>query len=269
MSHKAVNWALEQVELKPGPWIVLIKLADRHNKDTLRCDPNQALLASDCNMSRATLNRHLDDLEAAGLLRRVPRLNPQTKKQLSTFYILGLDFDAPPEIEFAVSQVETRGGEDQTENSGVSRVSNCDMGAVSQKQAKPCLKIVDSRVSNCDTNLVIKPVKEPDDSARGDFGESFRTASGLDVSDCEINTALRRWRFLGLSEEQAIEAVRVATKRASSPPNSISYFEKPIAQRALKNDKVRLVKANGGGADETSNAARLAYERILAKETNP
>ncbi len=141
MSHKAVNWALEQKHLKPGPWIVLIQLADRHNKDTKQCNPDQNTLAEDCNMSRATVNRHLDDLEALGLITRVRRQNPVSRKRLSTYYILGLDAADPPKIDFAMSQIETRNSEGQSENIARGHVSECDTETMSQKRRKPCLKL--------------------------------------------------------------------------------------------------------------------------------
>jgi hypothetical protein len=136
-------------------------LADRHNKDTLRVDPEQALLANDCNMSRSTINRHLEDLERTGLLVRVPRANPKTQKQIPTFYVLAIDFANPPHIEFAVSDYETRIAEVQNRNIVGSRVLNSDTGAVSQKSRIPCPKNRDSRVSKSDTNHVKEPVKEP------------------------------------------------------------------------------------------------------------
>lgn len=161
MSNRAVHWALEQTHLKPGPWVVLIKLADRHNKDTLRVDPDQARLAADCNMARSTINQHLEKLEMLGLLVRVPRVDPATQKQLSTFYVLAPDFRNPPEIEFAVSDFRTRIAEVQNGNMGASRVSNPDTGAVSEKSPIPCPKNRHSRVRNPDTNLVREPEREP------------------------------------------------------------------------------------------------------------
>lgn len=140
MSHRAMNWALEKRHLKPAPWRVLVMLADRHNKDTLRVDPEQALLAHDCNMARSTINRHLEDLETAGLLVRVQRVNPKTQKQIPTFYVLEIDFAKPPYIEFAVSDYETRIKEVQSRNIDPSRVPNPDAGAVSQKSRIPCPK---------------------------------------------------------------------------------------------------------------------------------
>ncbi len=185
MSHKAVNWALEQRHLKPGPWVVLIQLGDRHNKDTKQVSPCQLTIADDCNMSRATVNRRLEELEGLGLLVRVPRQHPVTQKKLVTHYILGLDFKNPPEVEHAVSQVETRqkiaaaeahvskcnmDAKSQTEtrkrrgknkNMGEGRVSNCNTETVSQNPQEPCLKNGENHVSNRDINQVIKPVIEP------------------------------------------------------------------------------------------------------------
>lgn len=161
MSHNAVNWALNQKTLKPGPWVTLIMLADRHNKDTKRCDPDQMQLAADCNMSRATVNRHLDELEQNGLIKRVQRQDPITLRQMRTFYILGVDFDDPPLVEHAVYQNETRGAKEENENTDQSRVSNLDTEAVSQKTGDPCLKNDDSRVSLLRLASKEEPVKEP------------------------------------------------------------------------------------------------------------
>ncbi|QEW18977.1 putative transcriptional regulator [Marinibacterium anthonyi] len=75
MSHRATNWAIQQRGLEPATKLLLWQLADRHNADTGRCDPSQERLADDCEMSRATVNRHLKKLEAAGLIRRVQRID--------------------------------------------------------------------------------------------------------------------------------------------------------------------------------------------------
>jgi len=90
MSHKATVWAIQQRGLKPATKIVLWFLCDRHNPD-FGCFPSQHRLANDCEISRSTLNAHLDLLEAARLLRQVPRLDPVTKRQMLTRYILGFE----------------------------------------------------------------------------------------------------------------------------------------------------------------------------------
>lgn len=119
MSHKATNWAVEQRGIKPIAKVLLWHLADRHHPDN-GCFPSQAALAADCEISRASVNRHLDELEAAGLIRREPRIDPETKKQLPTRYVLAFEPD------FGTPDV-------------VSRVSNSDTA--------PCLKNERSRVS--------------------------------------------------------------------------------------------------------------------------
>ena len=67
MSHEATNWAIKQRGLKPTTKIVLWHLCDRFNPD-YGCFPSQDRLAHDCEISRSTLNDHLGQLEAVGLL---------------------------------------------------------------------------------------------------------------------------------------------------------------------------------------------------------
>jgi hypothetical protein len=90
MSHAATNWAIQRRGLKPTTKIVLWHLCDRYNPD-YGCFPSQEHLAHDCEISRAGLNTHLGKLEAHGLLRRVRRIDPTTKRQMSTRYILGFE----------------------------------------------------------------------------------------------------------------------------------------------------------------------------------
>ena len=139
MSHKATNWAVEQRGLKPTAKIVLWHLADRHNPD-LGCFPSQDRLAADCEISRSSVNVQLNTLEAAGLIRRQTRVDPKTKRQMPTRYVLAFEAD------FAtIAEPCPETGH----------------GAVSRKQAEPCPEIEESRVQNLDTNLVREPLREP------------------------------------------------------------------------------------------------------------
>ena len=90
MSHDATNWAIKQRGLKPTAKIVLWHLCDRFNPD-YGCFPSQARLAHDCEISRATLNRHLDGLEEGKLIRRIRVIDPRTGQQRPTRYILGFE----------------------------------------------------------------------------------------------------------------------------------------------------------------------------------
>jgi hypothetical protein len=138
MSHKATNWAVTVRGIPPAAKVVLWHLADRHNKDTGQCNPSQALLADDCEMSRSSLNNQLALLERAGLIKRVQAVDAKTKRQLSTSYILCFNNSEPQE---------------PCPKSG--------HGAVSKSEAEPCPNSGQSRVQNLDTNPVKEPVKEP------------------------------------------------------------------------------------------------------------
>ena len=130
MSVEAVQWAFGRRGLKPAPKLVLVFLADCHNRHTKRCDPSQALLASECEMSRSTLNVHLNTLEEGGFIRRVQRSNAKTKRQKSTLYVLGCDDEKLQNVDNPVSGIRTR----KTPK------------AVSGKQPKPCPENGQSRV---------------------------------------------------------------------------------------------------------------------------
>jgi len=65
MSGMALIWAANVKGLKPAAKIVLIQLADFHNKETGQCNPSAKRLADECEMGRATLFRHMTTLEEA------------------------------------------------------------------------------------------------------------------------------------------------------------------------------------------------------------
>ncbi|MEK1928519.1 MAG: helix-turn-helix domain-containing protein, partial [Pararhizobium sp.] len=90
MSHNATNWAIRQRGLKPATKLVLWQLCDRHNPDQ-GCFPSQEKLAHDCEMSRSSLNDHLNILEDRGLIRRDQRVNEATRRQQSTSYIFAFE----------------------------------------------------------------------------------------------------------------------------------------------------------------------------------
>jgi DNA modification methylase len=175
MSHEATNWAIKQRGLKPTTKIVLWHLCDRFNPD-YGCFPSQDRLAHDCEISRSTLNDHLGQLEAVGLLRRVPRLDPVTKRQLPTRYILGFEPGFTPVA--VVPRPEIGHGEgdgaeiaEMAEGSPLDAAADAlpcpDFGhgnaaeAVSDFPAEPCPENAESRVRNPDTNPVREPLSKP------------------------------------------------------------------------------------------------------------
>ena len=73
MSGLALIWAANVKGLKPAAKIVLIQLADFHNKETGQCNPSAQWLVDECKMGRATLFRHMTTLEECGLVTRHAR----------------------------------------------------------------------------------------------------------------------------------------------------------------------------------------------------
>lgn len=215
MSHEATNWAIKQYGLKPTTKIVLWHLCDRFNPD-YGCFPSQDRLAQDCEIGRATLNRHLDDLEARGLIRRIRNVDAKTGRQRPTRYLLGFEPDFPPPGSDApdisdgapldgdapeIPCPDLRHGPEQEKSSSDNGLqAECSSrpcldpghGSVSHFCACPCLKNRDSRVSKWDTNPVreplSKPVKEEEGraAARSSISEEFFTellkALGFDPS---------------------------------------------------------------------------------------
>lgn len=156
MSHEATSWAVKQRGLKPAAKIVLWHLADRHHPD-YGCFPSQARLAEDAEMSRSTLNVHLAELEAAGLIRRVRAIDERTKRQKSTRYILAFESTDPQGV--AQPCPDFGHGTEAEQAEKPCPVSG--HGAVSDFGAEPCPENGKSRVRISDTNLVSEPLREP------------------------------------------------------------------------------------------------------------
>lgn len=73
MSAEHVGWAFRQKGLTSSQKFVLVALADRCNKDTLRCDPSVGKLMEDTGLTRMTIHRALNAMEEAGFITRVRR----------------------------------------------------------------------------------------------------------------------------------------------------------------------------------------------------
>jgi len=294
MSHAATNWAIQRRGLKPTTKIVLWHLCDRFNPD-YGCFPSQERLAHDCEISRAGLNTHLGKLETHGLLRRVRRIDPTTKQQMSTRYILGFeeDYNPPaPRDSGAVNPENTPLGaaipcpesghgspkEKVSSNSGLRAdfaANPClksGHGAVSRKPPDPCPEKAQSRVQILDTNLVreplSKPVKEEEDAqAReglsSELFEKLLKALGLNSRD-----ALPAW-WQGSSARAHIQSwrddlgltegqiVEVATETRSDHP---APPDGPKAlDRAMERAAQRLAQGTSGkaGRQKTKDRRKL------------
>jgi len=274
MSHEATNWAIKQRGLKPTTKIVLWHLCDRFNPD-YGCFPSQARLAHDCEISRSTLNEHLGQLEAGGLLRRVPRIDPVTKRQLPTRYILGFergftraDVVPCPETGHGFAPVDHSDDTAGEIGSDV-RVSvepcpesghGIDPEAVSGFCPDPCPENDQSRVRNPDTNLVreplSKPVKEEEDAQAREieidqFFEELILALGLDPAalpgwwqGSPPRLHVQRWRSeLGLTEAEIVAAAKDSRTDHPEPPDGPKALDRVMQRAAQRN--AQMVTASG------------------------
>ena len=229
MSHRATNWAIQQRGLKPATKIVLWHLCDRHNPD-YGCFPSQHRLAHDCEISRSTLNVHLDRLEAAGLIRRVTCFDPVTRRRMPTRYFLGFEAPPPPD------------GPDPCPETG--------HGAMSGFCPKPCPENDPAHVRNPDNNPVREPLREPvkeeeDAQGRAGISEAFfgKLIGALGfAADCTLpvwwqswppREHVRRWRdHLGLSEARILEVAAASRRTHPAPPDGPKALDRAMERAA-------------------------------------
>jgi len=277
MSHEATNWAIKQRGLKPTTKIVLWHLCDRFNPD-YGCFPSQDRLAHDCEISRSTLNDHIGQLEAAGLLRRVPRIDPATKRQLPTRYILCFEPGFTPaevvpcpEIGHGDSALEENPAvADGCGPDALSETDPCpnsghgiDPQAVSGFCPEPCPENGQSRVRNPDTNLVreplSKPVKEEEDAQARDsdfdrFFAQLLAALGFAASATlpawwqgwPARTHVRRWiDDLGLSQKRIIETATETRADHPNPPDGPKALDRFMERTAQRDAQAAIASTKG------------------------
>ena len=234
MSHKATNWAILQRGLKPATKLVLWYLCDRHNPD-FGCFPSQAQLSADAELSPSALNEHLRKLEDAGLIRRRQRVDPQTKRQMATRYILGF------EVEFSHEPTPDCGDGSNDAEGQISLFPTPELGDGSGKadsgfKADPSPALRSSRLRKPESNPVRQPLREPvkeEERAReptaagfeGFFAELLRTL-GLDPGaplpdwwqGWPAREHVRRWMIDFGFDEDRVLAVTAATRRDHPEP---------------------------------------------------
>lgn len=276
MSHEATNWAIKQRGLKPTTKIVLWHLCDRFNPD-YGCFPSQERLAHDCEISRSTLNDHIAQLEAAGLLRRVPRIDPVTKRHLPTRYILCFETGFTPLDGTPCPEI---GHGDSRALKNPSFAEGCELGfppnpdpcpksghgidanAVSEFCPKPCPENGESRVRNPDTNLVreplSKPVKEEEDAQAREaefdlfFGQLL-AALGIDPAALPswwqgwpAQTHVRRWiDDLSLSPARIVEVAAETRANHPNPPDGPKALDRFMERAAQRDAQSAMAAAKG------------------------
>lgn len=241
MSFEATKWAMQQRGLSPAAKIVLLNLCDRYNPK-FGCFPSQGLLAHDCEISRSALNRYLNSLEKSGHVRRVRRLDPATKRQRSTRYILGFEGDGN----------ESSNKKTSSETPAKSRTTDA---AVTESTTSPCPKIGQTRVSEMDTNLVKEPIKKmgSDEGICKSFLEDIlKVLLITDLSNLSKWWQLHRaaphilgWKNdLGLTGEEILNVAVKFRRKHPQPPDGPKALDRAMKRVANQNRRQR-VKTNG------------------------
>jgi DNA-binding MarR family transcriptional regulator len=233
MSHLATNWAIQQRGLKPATKLVLWYLCDRHTTD-YGCFPSQLQLAQYAELSRSALNEHLLRLEEASLIRRIIRVDPRTKRQQSTRYLLAF------EAEFALEPTPESGhGSDDTNAEHEGEPSP-------ESGHGPCPDLGPSRVRNPDTNSVREPEEEEEEraDARARFERFFDELLRTVGHDPDVwipgwwkgETArehVRGWiDGLGLSEDRIIETAEAWRRDIPDAPDGPKALDRAMARAA-------------------------------------
>jgi DNA-binding MarR family transcriptional regulator len=236
MSHAATNWAIQQRGLSPVTKLVLWHLCDRHNPD-YGCFPSQDQLAADVEISRASLNVHLEKLESARLIYRQRRHSEDTHRRKSTRYLLAF------EAEF---------GRDPCPESGHGNGQ------------KPCPDFGESQVQNLDTNLVREPVTTTarDAGASGDLEAACLAACGPGLSEAAraeiIATGAVIAGWIAAGYDLAADILPTLADRTrqtrDSPIRTWDYFTPAIAQRHAR----RIARAATGERAREAGAGGAA-----------
>ena len=196
----------------------------------------------------------------------MPRLDPVTKRQLPTRYILGFEPGFTPVA--VVPCPEIGHGEDEgtesTVDAGTSHVDaatdalpcpdfghGTDAEAVSDFQAEPCPENPESRVRNSDTNPVREPLSKPvkeEEGAQAREGVSDEVfgdlldALGLDPAALPgwwqgwpPRMHVQRWRDeLGLTEAEIIAAAEASRQEHPEPPDGPKALDRAMQRAAQR-----------------------------------
>jgi hypothetical protein len=302
MSHAATNWAIQQRGLKPTTKIVLWHLCDRFNPD-YGCFPTQERLAQDCEIGRSTLNRHLDELEARGLIRRVPIIDTKTGQQRPTRYLLGFELSGlttgtpdpdgaagapsnPPALADETPCFDLGHGDaEQTamQGTGTQPATAADPcpdpghGPVSHFCENPCLKNGDFRVPKRDTNPVREPLSKPVKEEEGaqaraslheDFFGALLTALGFDPT----GTLPGWWQGWPPREHVRRWQIDLGLTEAeileAASASRDTHPEPPDGPKALDRVMQRAARRKAGATSKSRRASEKATTACAASPPN-
>jgi len=199
MSGAALVWATNIKGIKMPAKMVLIQLAERHNKDTGQCDPRISKLAEDCEMHRATVLRHLSYLEECGLLTRVKRGNENGGRASSQYH---LHLGVKSHICDGVKSQGCDGGK-VASVTGLSRTADVvkSQGCDPLYNDKPVLNLKEPKADDFDLFWAEVPRKVAKPKARAAFKAALKKKPAADII-----SAMRKYAASRRGEDEQFTA---------------------------------------------------------------
>jgi len=214
-----MSWAFKQ-DIEPPAKLVLLALADHANGQTGLCIPGQKALADQCSMSVRTVQRHLNTLESAGLIRREARMRGEGRGRTSDRYWL----------------------RDQGDNAG---------------SAGPTRQTVTTNTTNQDDQHDTVVVAEPEENRKGNntleaaprqrkpdpLWDTMLAVCGIDGSTLtktgrgQVNAALKELREIGATPadiDSKAKAYRKTWPDVSLTPTALAKHWGSLAVRAAQ-----------------------------------
>lgn len=186
MSGAALVWAANVKGLSPSTKIVLIQLAERHNKDTGACNPSLAKLTDDCEMSRASVLRHLNELEKAGFVTRVSR-GRDNGGRTSSQYNLHMNMGQRSQIETG-AKVANDGGQRSHSVGGKGRTDETPYiePVLNQKEPAP------EGAIDLFSGLPVQTSAESESDLFDQFWEAYPKKAGKDAARRAFTKAIKK-----------------------------------------------------------------------------
>lgn len=252
MSHQAVNWAIEQRAGGPSAKTVLWSIANYADENWCAW-PSQDRISNESEQSSDTVQRRIRDLEMLGLVRRI-RLRFAGRRSVN-FYILkpSFYFGAPSnEIEPLFPRGYSIAPDDDAADCGIVDSTKTPVESAVSRSDDAANDAANDAATVRSQNLGtiegggggVAPAREAISEECfeivRDVGRRCGYAEPIDWPPKWSQAAYRvqDWLRAGWQRDDIVAAVTetMASKR-DGPPNSINYFDKPIANWIARRDQ--------------------------------
>lgn len=279
MSHVATNWAFAVRGVPPMAKLVLLALADRHNKDTNLCCPDQKMIAEDVSMSDRTVRKFIAWLEKHTFITK----RVQSKGiGVTTYYTLHFGVLEAPSVE-ANRKTVPEGGEQTPTGTRRSTNRNVEVNqteaAFRNKGTVSNRKEPESSVSNetAQGDLLEdrqpKPVRrtkktvQAERVTKAELQKAAIFSVGLTLLRAEdIPDAVAR-KFLGGLIKRSSEAVVHAAVMAAAadPPIDARGYLSGVVERKARNAGMRRAPEQAGAVPTDRNGHAVDWGAMVAR----